>query len=167
MGRDDAGEVFVVIGDGTYLMGNTELVTAVQEDLKITVVLLVNNGYQSIHGLQRAITGASFGNEFRHRRTGAAAPDGDVVEIDYAANAATLGCAAVTVDDVEGLRSALASARAEPQPSLIACHVEPLRGLLTSGAFWDLGVPQASADPEVRRLAGEHRERARSQLSYL
>jgi 3D-(3,5/4)-trihydroxycyclohexane-1,2-dione acylhydrolase (decyclizing) len=160
MARPDAGEIFVVIGDGTYLMANTELVTAVQEGLSLSVIVLVNRGFQSIHGLQRATTGQSFGNEFRRR-------DGAFVEVDYAANAASLGCAAVDVGDLDGLRAALAAARDEPRPSLIACHVEPLRGLLSSGAFWDLGVPQASEDAEVRRLASDHRERARRRRSYL
>ena len=167
MARADAGQVYVVIGDGTYLMANTELVTAVQEGLRLTVILLVNHGYQSIHGLQRATTGASFGNEFRHRQPGAAAPDGAVVEVDYAANAASLGCASVTVDDVDGLRSALESARDEPRPSLIACRVEPVRALLGGGAFWDLGVPQASGDARVRRLASDHLRRAGRQRPYL
>ena len=160
MARHDAGEVFVVIGDGTYLMAPTELVTAVQEGLKLTVVMLINQGFQSIHGLQRSTTGKSFGNEFRHR-------DGSFVEVDYAANAASLGCAAVEVRDLDELRAALASARGEPRPALIACHVEPLRGLVGSGAFWDLGVAHASEDDEVRRLASDHLERARRQRSYL
>jgi 3D-(3,5/4)-trihydroxycyclohexane-1,2-dione acylhydrolase (decyclizing) len=167
MARPDAGEIFVVIGDGTYLMANTELVTAVQEGLKVTVVVLVNGGYQSIHGLQRASTGTSFGNEFRHRRPGASAPEGEPVAIDYAANAASLGCAAVDAGDVDGLRVALAAARAEPRPSLIACRVEPLRSLPSGGAFWDLGVPRASERDEVRRRAAEHLARARRQRPYL
>jgi 3D-(3,5/4)-trihydroxycyclohexane-1,2-dione acylhydrolase (decyclizing) len=161
MARPDAGEVFVVIGDGTYLMGgSTELVTAVTEGQPLTVILLVNHGFQSIHQLQRSTTGKSFGNEFRHR-------DGAFAEVDYAANAASFGCAAVDAHDLDELRAALASARDEPRPTLIACHVEPLRGLLGNGAFWDLGVPQASQDEEVRRLASDHLERARRQRAYL
>jgi 3D-(3,5/4)-trihydroxycyclohexane-1,2-dione acylhydrolase (decyclizing) len=119
-----------------------------------------DHGFQSIHGLQRATTGTSFGNEFRDR-------DGAFVDVDYAANAASLGCAATVVRDVDGLRAALASAREEPRPSLVACHVEPLRALPGTGAFWDLGVPKASEDEQVRRLAREHLERARLQRSYL
>jgi 3D-(3,5/4)-trihydroxycyclohexane-1,2-dione acylhydrolase (decyclizing) len=98
---------------------------------------------------------------------GASAPNGAVVDVDYAANAASLGCAAVTVDDLDGLRAALESAREEPRPSLIACHVDPARALLGGGAFWDLGVPQASGDAQVRRLASDHRRRARRQRPYL
>ena len=89
------------------------------------------------------------------------------MEVDYATNAVSLGCAAADVHDLDELRAALASARDEPRPTLIACHVEPLRGLLGSGAFWDLGVPHASEDEEVRRLASDHLERARRQRAYL
>ena len=68
MARPDAGEVYVLIGDGNYLMGATgELVTARQEGLKLTVIVVENHGFQSIHGLQRARTGRSFGLEFRER----------------------------------------------------------------------------------------------------
>ena len=68
MARPDAGEVYVLIGDGTYLMGASgELVTALQEGLKITVIVVENHGFQSIHALQRARTGRSFGLEFRER----------------------------------------------------------------------------------------------------
>jgi 3D-(3,5/4)-trihydroxycyclohexane-1,2-dione acylhydrolase (decyclizing) len=168
MARPDAGEVLVVIGDGTYLMANTELVTAVQEQLKITVVLLVNHGYQSIHTLQRATTGRSFGNEFRARRAGDPGLDGPVVDVDYVVNARSLGCRAERADTVEELRAALDRAREhQGGPSLIACHVEPHRGVLGGGAFWDLGVAQASADEAVRRLAAEHGRRAREQRAYL
>ncbi len=63
----EAGEVYALIGDGTWLMGNSELVTAVQEGVKVTVLVIENHGYQSIHALQRARTGRSFGLEFRGR----------------------------------------------------------------------------------------------------
>jgi 3D-(3,5/4)-trihydroxycyclohexane-1,2-dione acylhydrolase (decyclizing) len=167
MARPDAGAILVVVGDGTFLMANTELVTAVQEGLALTVVVLVNGGYQSIHRLQLATTGSSFGNELRHRRPGASAPDGELVAVDYAANAESLGCAAFAAADVESVRSALAAARAEARPSVIVCDVEPLRGLPDSGAFWDVGVAHASEDAEVRRLAEEHFARARSQRRHL
>ena len=94
MAQPDAGEIHVLIGDGTYLMGNTsELVTARQEGLKLTVIVIENHGYQSIHGLQRARTGRSFGLEFRERSANGAGLAGPYVEVDYAANARSLGCA--------------------------------------------------------------------------
>jgi 3D-(3,5/4)-trihydroxycyclohexane-1,2-dione acylhydrolase (decyclizing) len=167
MARPDAGEIYVVIGDGTYLMANTELVTAVQEGLKVTVVLLVNGGYQSIHSLQLSTTGESFGNEFRARSEGQPAPAGDLLEPDYAANARSLGCDAVTVETLDELAGALSQARSGSRTTVIACSVEPRRMLLGSGAWWDLGVPQVSERAAVRERTAAHGDRAREHRTYV
>jgi 3D-(3,5/4)-trihydroxycyclohexane-1,2-dione acylhydrolase (decyclizing) len=144
MARGDRGEVYVVIGDGTFLMGSTgELVTARQEGLKVTILVVENGGYQSIHGLQRARTGRSFGLEFG-------------VDVDYAANARSLGCAAFAVSSLDQLRDALDEARGETRPTVIVTRVEPHRLLLDSECWWDVGVAEASERPETRRLAAEH-----------
>jgi 3D-(3,5/4)-trihydroxycyclohexane-1,2-dione acylhydrolase (decyclizing) len=150
MAVPDAREVYVVIGDGTYLMASSgELVTAIQEGLKITVLVVDNGGYQSIHALQRGRTGRSFGLEFRD-------PGGDYVQVDYAANARSLGCVALAVESAGELREALEVARDEPGPVLIAVRVERQRLLLDSGCWWDVGVAQVSERPETTRLAAEH-----------
>ena len=154
--RGDAGEVYVVIGDGTWLMGNTgELVTARQEGLKITVLVVENEGYQSIHGLQRARTGRSFGLEFREH-DGDGALTGPYVEVDYAMGARSLGCAAYVVSSIDELRGALDEARAETRPVVIVARVEPRRLMLDSGCWWDVGVAELSERPETRALAAEH-----------
>jgi 3D-(3,5/4)-trihydroxycyclohexane-1,2-dione acylhydrolase (decyclizing) len=145
LARPDAGEVVVVIGDGTFLLSPTELVTAIQERAKVTVLLLANSGFQSIHSLQLATVGCSFGNEFRIREAETGAPSGRVVDIDYATLARALGCSALRADTLDELDAALERARAETGPVLIECHVEPRRMVLGSGAFWDVGV----ADPGV------------------
>jgi 3D-(3,5/4)-trihydroxycyclohexane-1,2-dione acylhydrolase (decyclizing) len=80
----------------------------------------VNHGFQSIHGVAARDRGDDLGERSPHRRPGASAPDGDFLELDYAANAASLDCAAAVARDVDGLRAALAAAREEPRPSLIA-----------------------------------------------
>ena len=153
MARGDRGEVYAVIGDGTYLMGSTgELVTARQEGLKITVLVVENGGYQSIHGLQRARTGRSFGLEFG-------------VDIDYAMGARSLGCAALVASSLDELRSALDEARRETRPTVIVTRVEPHRLLLDSECWWDVGVAETSARPETRQLAAEH-ARGRSLQRY-
>jgi 3D-(3,5/4)-trihydroxycyclohexane-1,2-dione acylhydrolase (decyclizing) len=162
MARGGEGEVYVVIGDGTWLMGNTsELVTARQEGLKVTVLVVENEGYQSIHGLQRARTGRSFGLEFRERGADGGLT-GAYAEVDYAANARSLGCAASVVSSVEELRDALVEARRETRPVVIVARVEPRRLMLDSGCWWDVGVAEVSERPETRELAAEHaRGRAR------
>jgi 3D-(3,5/4)-trihydroxycyclohexane-1,2-dione acylhydrolase (decyclizing) len=88
------------------------------------------------------------------------------VEVDYAANARSLGCAAWEAGTVEELAAALEAARAHPGPALIACDVEPYRMLLGSGAWWDLGVPEVSADPRTRELAAAHARGAEAQRFY-
>jgi 3D-(3,5/4)-trihydroxycyclohexane-1,2-dione acylhydrolase (decyclizing) len=157
MARRDAGEVHVVIGDGTYLMGNTgELVTARQEGLKLTVIVVVNHGYQSIHGLQRARTGRSFGLEFRERSPNGAGLAGPYVDVDYAANARSLGCMVSVASSIDEFRDALDAAREETGPVVIVAHVEPRRLLLDSECWWDVGVAELSEREETRELAAEH-----------
>jgi 3D-(3,5/4)-trihydroxycyclohexane-1,2-dione acylhydrolase (decyclizing) len=150
LAQPDAGEIVVVIGDGTFLMSPTELVTAVQERLKVTVLVLVNGGYQSIHSLQLGTVGASFGNEFRARTREGGAPDGELVDIGYAALARALGCGAWRADTLEELDRALDEARAAEGPALIECHVAPRRMVLGSGAWWDVGV----GEPGAQRFYG-------------
>jgi 3D-(3,5/4)-trihydroxycyclohexane-1,2-dione acylhydrolase (decyclizing) len=150
MARPDADEVYAVIGDGTYLMGSTgELVTARQYGLKITVLVFENGGYQSIHGLQRSRTGRSFGLEFQDG-------DGEYVEVDYCANARSLGCAAYRATTVEQLRDALEAARDESGPVVIVAPVARHRLLLDSDCWWDVGVAETSDRPETRELAAVH-----------
>jgi 3D-(3,5/4)-trihydroxycyclohexane-1,2-dione acylhydrolase (decyclizing) len=161
MAHPATGEIYVVVGDGTWLMGSTgELVTACQEGLKITVLLVENGGYQSIHGLQRSRTGRSFGLEFRDR-------SGAVVQVDYAANARSLGCAAYEVASPEELREVLEAARHETRPVVIVAKVEPRRLLLDSGCWWDVGVAEVSDRAETRELAAEHARGRALQRTHL
>jgi 3D-(3,5/4)-trihydroxycyclohexane-1,2-dione acylhydrolase (decyclizing) len=160
MARPDAGEVYVVIGDGTYLMANTELVTAAQEQRKVTVVVIDNHGYQCIRALQIASTGADFGNEFRTLDPDDERLTGDWLPVDYVGNAQSLGVTAFEADDAETLREALAAARDESRPVVIVSRVEPYRTIVGSDCWWDLGVPHTSTRPEVERAAGEHLRRA-------
>jgi 3D-(3,5/4)-trihydroxycyclohexane-1,2-dione acylhydrolase (decyclizing) len=161
LAQPDAREVYVAIGDGTYLMGGTgELVTARQEGLKLTVIVIENGGYQSIHGLQLSRTGRSFGLEFRDR-------EGALVEVDYAENARSLGCAAYVASSVDELRDALHAARDETRPVVIVARVEPRRLLLDSECWWDVGVAEVSDRDETRELAAEHARGRALQRSHL
>jgi len=149
MAQPDGNEVYAVIGDGTYLMGSSELVTAVQEGLKITVVLFQNHGFQSIHALQRGRIGRSFGLEFRRRDAGGGPLAGETVAVDYAANARSYGCAAFTAETLDEVEAALAAARAEPGPCVVVIQTEPHRLLLDSQCWWDVGVPHVTTRPDT------------------
>ena len=155
IGAPEAGEVYALIGDGNYLMAHTELVTAVQEGLKITLILVENHGFQSIHALQRAKTGRSFGLEFRTRAGDGLT--GQFVAVDFVANAASYGCATYEARTGEELAAALAAARSEQRVSVVVVHVDPLRLTLSSECWWDVGVAEVSAYEETRvaRAASE------------
>ncbi len=160
---DAPGEVYTVIGDGTYLMGASELATAVQEGLRFTTIVIENHGFQSIHSLQRRKTATSYGLEFRRRRDDGLT--GDFAAIDYAANAASFGCKAYVAETLEQFEHALADAREQPVPSVVVAKVEPLRLMLGSDCWWDVGVASVSERPEMREIADEH-ERGRARQRY-
>jgi len=159
-----AGEVITFIGDGTYLMGASELATAVQEKVKITVVVVENHGFQSIHGLQRRKTGESWGLEFRAREGDGLA--GEFISVDYAANAASFGCATHSATTIEEFEGALAAARASDRTTVIVASVEPLRQMLGAECWWDVGVAEVSGSPKMREIAAEHVESRRSERRY-
>jgi 3D-(3,5/4)-trihydroxycyclohexane-1,2-dione acylhydrolase (decyclizing) len=163
MARRD-GEVYVVIGDGTYLMANTELVTAVQEGLKITLIVLDNHGYQCIRALQLDKAGQDFGNEFRSREQDGLT--GDWVPVDFAANAQSYGLKVYEAGDPETLGDALSRARAEAGPAAIVCPVEPYRALVGSETFWDVAVAESSTDPRTSAVTEAHFEGAKRQRFY-
>jgi 3D-(3,5/4)-trihydroxycyclohexane-1,2-dione acylhydrolase (decyclizing) len=145
-------DVYALVGDGSYLMLHTEIVTALQEGLKITVVLIDNGGYQCIHGLQRHSGGRSFGNEFR-RRDGSRL-DGDFVPVDFAANARSLGAAAWRAETAAQLRAALEAARLETRAGLIHVLVEPRA--LPGYAWWDVPTAEVSAVASVQEARSQY-----------
>jgi 3D-(3,5/4)-trihydroxycyclohexane-1,2-dione acylhydrolase (decyclizing) len=158
------GEVFVLIGDGTYLMNPTELVTAVQENLKVTVVISENHGYQCIRRLQMGRAGRSFGNEFRARDPKTNRLEGEYVAIDFAQNAASFGARTWQARTKEELRRALQEARGEKRVSVIVVETEKFRFLPGSGVWWDVAVAEASNDPVTQKLRAEYEsDRARLQ----
>src|SRR5207237_3413823 len=132
------GEVYVFIGDGTYLMNPSELITAMQEGLKVTVVLADNHGFQIIRRLQMARAGRSFGNEFRARDGKSNRLEGEYLPIDFVKNAESFGARGWHVTTRDELRNALREARQESRSSVIVAEIEKHRYLPGSGAWWDV-----------------------------
>lgn len=151
LARANKGHVFVVIGDGTYLMQPTELVTAVQEGVKMTTVVVENWGFQCIRALQEDSTGAdNYGNEFRTRSAGGRSPDGDYLDVDYAANARSMGCETYSAETPEALAEALDKAKAFNGPSVIVVKAEKRGGSIGSDLWWEVGVAEVSELDRVR-----------------
>jgi len=142
-------EVYALVGDGSYLMLHSELLTSLQEQKKITILLLDNHGYQCIHNLQREQGSGSFGNEFRARADNGQL-DGAYLAIDFAAHARSMGAHAYTATTKEELREALALAKQHTKTTLISIPVLP--GTNTSGyqSWWQVGVAEVSTQPSVQ-----------------
>jgi 3D-(3,5/4)-trihydroxycyclohexane-1,2-dione acylhydrolase (decyclizing) len=157
------GEIYVYIGDGTYLMNPTEIVTAVQERLKVTIVISENHGYQCIRGLQMARAGQSFGNEFRARDGKTNRLEGEYLKIDFAKNAESMGARTWNANTPEALRKALQEARSETRPCVIVVETEKYRSLPSSEVWWDVAVAEVSQDPVTQKLRAEY-ERDRDRL---
>jgi 3D-(3,5/4)-trihydroxycyclohexane-1,2-dione acylhydrolase (decyclizing) len=142
MHEGPAGEVIAVVGDGSLLMAPAELLTAVQEGLRVTIVVVDNRGYGSIDALARQTAGVSLGNRFEDRA-------GRPLAVDHAGLATALGARGVRARQVDELAAALEDARAGDETTLIHC---PVNGgdPPAAGAFWDLGVPFERARPAQR-----------------
>lgn len=152
------GEVIAFIGDGTFLMQPTELVTAAQEGLKITLVIAENHGFQVIRRLQLMRGGEAFGNEFRYRSH---APDpaglnGDYLSLDLSAVASGLGARTFTANTAEGMALALEQARAHPGVSVIVTQVAPHENLPSAGVWWDVAPAEVSKSEVVREQRQEY-----------
>jgi 3D-(3,5/4)-trihydroxycyclohexane-1,2-dione acylhydrolase (decyclizing) len=160
------GEIIAYVGDGTYLMNPSEIVTAVQDRLKVTVVIVDNHGFQVIRRLQLARTGVPFGNEFRARDPETDRLEGKYLEIDFAANAASLGARTWHVGSETELRAALREARDHDGTCAIVVDVEKHRFLPGSGAWWDAAPPEVSEDEATRSLRAEYEVARTNQRFY-
>ena len=142
-------EVYAFLGDGSYLMLHTEIVTAVQEGLKLIIVVNDNHGFGCIHNLQRGSGGKSFGNEFRHRLGKHGRLEGKPVEVDFAKNAESLGATGLRAETLGELTAALATAKAAKGTVVIHVPVRADVGL-PGYSWWDVPVSATSNVPGVR-----------------
>jgi len=155
--------VYAFVGDGSYLMLHSELVTSLQEGVKMTILLFNNHGFQCIRSLQRANGSDGFGNEFRYRDPATGALSGDYMPIDFAAHARSLGAKAYKAATEEELKEALAQAKRETTTTLVEIAVVP--GTHTDGyeSWWNVGVPEVSVSEGV--LAAHRGMRAKLQTA--
>ncbi len=133
-------EVFVMVGDGSYLMMNSEIATSVAMRQKLVIVVLDNHGFGCINRLQQACGGAPFNNLL-----GAEAP-----AVDFAAHARSLGAHAEQVKTIGDLEGALERARRAERTAVVVIETDPARPFPGGGAWWDVPVPEVSPRPEVR-----------------
>lgn len=141
-------EVYVLVGDGSYLMMAQEIVTSLQENYKLNIVLLDNHGFSSIGGLSRACGNRGMGTEYRYRRNGKL--EGDPIPVDFVANAKSLGANAVRAKTREDLRKALIEAREYPRTSVIVVETAYDQRVPGYESWWDVPIAEVSEGESVR-----------------
>jgi 3D-(3,5/4)-trihydroxycyclohexane-1,2-dione acylhydrolase (decyclizing) len=164
----DAGEdrdVIVMVGDGSYLMMAQELVTAVQEGIKLIVVLVQNHGFASIGALSESLGSQRFGTRYRYRTHSGL--DGDKLPVDLAENAASLGARVLRATTLTELEKALAEAQAADGPTVVHVETDPLVPAPDSPAWWDVPVAEVSGlgtTQQARTTYDDHKARQRAHL---
>ncbi len=161
-------DVFVMVGDGSYLMMAQELVTAVQEGIKVIVVLVQNHGFASIGELSETLGSQRFGTRYRYRNAATGRLDGGVLPVDLAANAESLGVRVTRTRTIEEFRDALRHAKAEQGPVLVQVETDPLVPAPGSESWWDVPVAEVSnldSTREARRTYEANKARQRNFLA--
>jgi 3D-(3,5/4)-trihydroxycyclohexane-1,2-dione acylhydrolase (decyclizing) len=160
-------EVYVMVGDGSYLMMAQELATAVQEGIKLIVVLVQNHGFASIGALSESVGSQRFGTRYRFRDPQTGGLDGDLLPVDLAANAASLGARVIRATSVAELEAALGDARAAATTTVVHVQTDPLVPSPASDAWWDVPVAETATLESTRTARTAYEAAKRDQQTYL
>jgi 3D-(3,5/4)-trihydroxycyclohexane-1,2-dione acylhydrolase (decyclizing) len=158
MAKPDSN-VVVMVGDGSYLMLNSEIATSVMLGHKLIIVLVDNHGYGCINRLQQACGGVPFNNLIENCLQG----PGGAPRIDFAANAASLGALSENVKTIPELEAALARARAADRTYLVCIDTDPQRTTEEGGSWWEVAVPEVSTREQVRQARKEYEQNKQQQ----
>jgi 3D-(3,5/4)-trihydroxycyclohexane-1,2-dione acylhydrolase (decyclizing) len=153
-------EVYVMVGDGSFLMMAQEIVTAVQEQIKLTVVLVQNHGFASIGALSESVGSQRFGTSYRGR-------DGEVLPVDLAAVAAGLGADVQRASTIESFEEALREAAAAPGITVVEVQTDPLVDAPDSEAWWDVPVAEVAGLDSTRAARRTYEQNKRTQRQYV
>jgi 3D-(3,5/4)-trihydroxycyclohexane-1,2-dione acylhydrolase (decyclizing) len=161
---DSSREVYVLVGDGSYLMMAQEIVTAMQEHIKVNIVLLDNHGFSSIGGLSRACGSGGFGTEYRYREAGLT---GKPIAVDFLANAASLGAHAVRATTYEDLKNAIRACRQQSGTSVIVVETDYNDRVPGCASWWDVAVAEVSTSESVNQAHRQYEEAKQRERRFL
>jgi 3D-(3,5/4)-trihydroxycyclohexane-1,2-dione acylhydrolase (decyclizing) len=159
-GREPDREVFALVGDGSYLMMASEIVTAVSEGIKLNLVIVQNQGFASIGALSESVGSQRFGTAYRYRDPNTGQLDGGILPVDLAANAASLGAEVIRVRTIDEFRDAIRTSRAATKTTAIHIETDPLAPVPSSESWWDVPVAQVAAldsTQQARKTYEEHK----------
>jgi len=162
---DPTREVYVMVGDASYLMLSQEIITAVQEGIKLIIILLNNHGYASIGGLSESLGTEGFGTRYAYRNAKTGQLDGKKLPVDFAANAGSMGADVIKTSTIPELNTALKTARENANTTVI--YIETDREERVGGyAWWEVPVAQVSASKKVQQAYQQLLEHKSEQKYY-
>jgi 3D-(3,5/4)-trihydroxycyclohexane-1,2-dione acylhydrolase (decyclizing) len=157
-------EVYVMVGDGSYLMMAQEIVTSLQEGYKLNIIVLDNHGFSSIGGLSRACGNQGMGTEYRYRRNGKL--NGEVIAVDFAANAKSLGAEVVRANTRDDLRQALIDARKNSKTSVVVIETAYAQRVPGYESWWDVPISEVSEIKSVQEARAKYVEAKKKQRAF-
>jgi 3D-(3,5/4)-trihydroxycyclohexane-1,2-dione acylhydrolase (decyclizing) len=160
-------EVVVMVGDGSYLMMSQEIVTAVAEGIKLTIVLIDNRGFASIGALSESLGSQRFGTSYRYRNPESGMLDGGSLPVDLAANAESLGADVLRTRTIEEFRVALGKAKSSARTTVVYVETDPLAPVPSSESWWDVPVAEIAELASTQRAREAYEQAKQRQREYL
>jgi len=161
-------EIYIILGDGGYLMMPSEIITSLQEGYKLTVILIDNKGFASIGGLSKSIGSEGFGTKYSYRNEETGTLEGKPLPVDLALNAESLGAKVYRTKDIDSLNEALKQAKQEEQTTVIYIETVPERKMAGYGyAWWDVPIAEVSTSESVQKARANYEEQQKKQRYYL
>lgn len=164
---DPSREVYVWVGDGTYLMNPTEILTAVQEGLKVNIIVVDNSGFGSIGSLSGSLGSSGFGTRFRRRDPHTGQLDGADLQVDFAANAASLGAEVFTPGSIAEFRQVLEHIRQLDHTSVIVIKTDREVKVPGYESWWDVAVAEVSNMPSVQQSRADYEQHRKNEKYFL
>ena len=164
---DPTREVYVFVGDGTYLMMPSEILTSIQEGVKLIIVVVDNHGFASIGGLSGSLGSGGFGTRFRQRSLQTGQLDGDLLPVDYAANARSLGAEAVSVARLADFQQALQAARKARRTTVVVVQADREERVPGYDSWWDVAVAEVSTMETVQQARAQYVEARKKEKYHL
>ncbi|MCF2447741.1 3D-(3,5/4)-trihydroxycyclohexane-1,2-dione acylhydrolase (decyclizing) [Dyadobacter sp. CY345] len=164
---DPTREVYVICGDGGYLMNNHEIVTSIQEGVKFTILLLNNNGYASIGGLSESIGSERFGTMYNYRDENSGLLSGDFLPVDLAKNAESLGAIVIKATDRTSIEAALEQSKINTRTTVIYIETSLYRTVKGYNAWWEVPIAEVSESASVQKAYDTYVENKKTQRIFL
>ncbi|WP_138484257.1 3D-(3,5/4)-trihydroxycyclohexane-1,2-dione acylhydrolase (decyclizing) [Dyadobacter bucti] len=164
---DPSREIYVICGDGGYLMNNHEIVTSIQEGVKFTILLLNNNGYASIGGLSESIGSERFGTMYKYRDEKSGQLSGSFLPVDLAKNAESLGAIVIKATDRASLEAALAQSKTSDRTTVIYIETSLYRTVKGYHAWWEVPIAEVSTSATVQKAFETYQENKKEQRIFL